>query len=91
MDFDDVLSNKKQKLHHEFESKDNKCNTGYHESILSKRIKLTEVSHEQRYTDEPWGLIWDGENYNCSYDSILWNIWHEDPARWTQHFSRMSG
>ena len=92
-DFNDVLSNKKQKLHHGFESMDNKCNIEYDESILSKKAKLAEDSHDKRYTDEPQGLIWDGENYSCSYDSlfsILWNIWNEDPASWTQHFSMMS-
>jgi hypothetical protein len=93
LDFNDVLSNKKQKLHHGSESINNKYNIEYHESILSKKVKLTDTSHDRRFTDEPQGLIWDGQNYSCAYDSffsIIWNIWREDPAKWTQHFSMMS-
>ena len=63
--------NKKQKLHHAFEGMDDKCNIKYHELILAKKVKLTETSHDQRYTDEPHGLIWDGQHHCCSYDSFL--------------------
>ncbi|KAJ6453681.1 hypothetical protein C8R47DRAFT_929410, partial [Mycena vitilis] len=42
----------------------------------------------------PVGLIWDGVNYSCGYDTvftILTNIWKEAPGVWTRRFESYSG
>ena len=41
----------------------------------------------------PLGLIWDSENYSCAYDSlftILYNIWIDAPAVWSNQFSNIT-
>jgi len=41
----------------------------------------------------PQGLIWDGENYSCAYDSvitILLAIWSSEPAKWKGQFKDMN-
>ena len=38
-------------------------------------------------------MIWDSQNYSCSYDSvftILYDIWVYNPAMWTNKFNLMS-
>ena len=38
-------------------------------------------------------MIWDSQNYSCSYDSvftILGDIWVYNPTRWTHKFNLMS-
>jgi len=42
---------------------------------------------------EPQGLIWDGQNYSCAYDSlmtILFSIWSNDTKKWNRHFKDMN-
>lgn len=37
----------------------------------------------------PQGLIWDGENYSCTYDAlftIFLAIWSQNPSAWKQRF-----
>ena len=39
------------------------------------------------------GLKWDDKNYSCSYDSlfvILYNIWKENPDKWTDNFTNIN-
>jgi hypothetical protein len=41
----------------------------------------------------PIGLEWDNENYSCSYDSlfvILYDIWKENPDKWTDNFTNIN-
>ena len=60
---------------------------------LQKMKWASEIQQDNIDLDEPQGLIWDGENYSWAYDSlfsIIWNIWLEDPIKWTRRFSRMS-
>jgi len=38
-------------------------------------------------------MIWDSQNYSCSYDSlftILCDIWVYNPTMWTRKFNLMS-
>lgn len=40
----------------------------------------------------PLGIIWDGTDYSCPYDSyfvILWNLWSDDPIRLTTRFKKL--
>ena len=42
---------------------------------------------------QPVGLIWDGQNYSCVYDSmltILYSIWIQEPEVWTKRFEETS-
>jgi len=42
---------------------------------------------------EPQGLIWDGQNYSCAYDSlmtILFSIWSNDTKKWNRRFKDMN-
>jgi hypothetical protein len=39
--------------------------------------------------DTPPGVLWDGENYSCAYDSlfvILYSIWTTKPKKWKKNF-----
>ena len=41
----------------------------------------------------PLGLIWDGQNYSCAYDSImtiLLSVWSQDPTEWKRRFKDMN-
>ena len=41
----------------------------------------------------PLGLIWDGENYSCGYDSllvILFDIWKDNPQVWSVMFMHLN-
>ena len=54
-----------------------------------KKRKTMNASDENTVPLCPLGLKWDGDNYSCAYDaffSILWNIWIDDPERWTENF-----
>jgi hypothetical protein len=42
---------------------------------------------------KPQGLIWDGQNYSCTYDSlmiILFSIWSNDLKKWNRCFKDMN-
>ena len=42
----------------------------------------------------PVGLKWDNQSYSCPYDSlfgILYNIWKENPDKWTGDFENING
>ena len=58
----------------------------------NKRRKLTDRMHPLN-VQQPVGLIWDGQNYSCAYDSmftILYSIWIQDPEVWTKRFEETS-
>jgi len=58
----------------------------------NKRRKLTDHMHPLN-VQQPVGLIWDGQNYSCAYDSmftILYSIWIQDPEVWTKRFEETS-
>ncbi|KAJ7746062.1 hypothetical protein B0H16DRAFT_1313801 [Mycena metata] len=41
----------------------------------------------------PTGLVWDSINYSCGYDAlftILYNVWSQNPTRWTEHLRSTS-
>jgi hypothetical protein len=41
----------------------------------------------------PIGLEWDNQNWSCAYDSlfvILYDIWKENPDRWTNNFKNIN-
>jgi hypothetical protein len=43
--------------------------------------------------ETPIGLIWDGINYSCAYDSfftILCEMWIYNPVKWTKLFNSYS-
>jgi len=61
------------------------------EVLLTKKRKTTLGSAIQ--TNNPMGMIWDSQNYSCSYDSlftILGDIWVYNPTKWTRKFNLMS-
>ena len=38
----------------------------------------------------PPGLVWDADDWSCSYDSlfgIIYDIWRQDPKAWSRRFS----
>jgi hypothetical protein len=42
---------------------------------------------------KPSATLWDRINYSCAYDvlfSILYDVWQEQPAKWTEYFSAQS-
>src|SRR5262249_14747684 len=41
----------------------------------------------------PLGLIWDGDNWSCAYDSILvilYKLWQDNPEQWSMFFENMN-
>jgi Helitron helicase-like domain at N-terminus/PIF1-like helicase len=80
---DDIISNSKRKS----ENKENKENS---ENISIKKYKSDLSINTYNETDNnTLGLNWDADNYSCAYDSlfvILYNIWLEDPIKWTKRF-----
>ena len=61
------------------------------EIIATKRKEKKRGSETQR--DNPIGIIWDSQDYSCSYDSlftILCDIWVHNPTMWTRKFNLMS-
>ena len=55
----------------------------------SKKQKISASSSAINNIEGPTGLIWDGDNYSCAYDSllvILYHIWTKDPKAWSRHF-----
>jgi hypothetical protein len=100
----DANSHRKHKL--DDETKCKKLKTDYIQSLNLKKHKLLDDEHtfvkknklarlpfDEEHSTDPQGLIWDGVNYSCAYDaffSILWNIWLEDPTKWTNQFGDIS-
>jgi hypothetical protein len=44
-------------------------------------------------SSSPSGLIWDGNNYSCAYDSlfiVLYEIWSNDTKVWTRRFKEIN-
>jgi len=59
----------------------------------NKRQKILVFDTSDIGDQEPQGLIWDGENYSCAYDSlmsILFSIWNKDPNIWNTRFKNMN-
>jgi len=58
---------------------------------MTKKSKIcVDCSDESQ---APQGLIWDGENYSCAYDSvmtILFSIWSQSPTEWKPRFKDMN-
>ncbi len=68
--------------------KDTKADTSPHPR--SKKFKGPEGSTAQR---EPLGLKWDRNDYSCGYDSfftIIYNIWNDNVALFSQNLSKCS-
>jgi hypothetical protein len=60
---------------------------------VNKKIKMSEEDNTESHGSGPLGLIWDGQNYSCAYDSvmtILLSIWSQDPAEWKRRFKNMN-
>ena len=60
-------------------------------ALITKKNKTILGSSTQ--TGNPVGLIWDSQNYSCSYDSvftILGDIWTYNPNMWSHKFKLMS-
>jgi len=61
-------------------------------SLMMAQSKLKKVQGIRGYNNEsdgPQGFIWDGQNYNCAYDSvmtILLSVWSQDPTQWKRQF-----
>ena len=65
-DLDCEFPSKKQKVSHNIFNKSNKCKFTEIESSSSKKKKLVSgIQQNDRYLDEPQGLLWDSENYSC--------------------------
>jgi len=63
------------------------------QSKLTKEIKMSEEDNDESHGHGPQGLIWDGQNYSCAYDSvmtILLSVWSQDPAKWKRRFKNMN-
>lgn len=69
---------------------DEEINT-YDEHHPSKKPKAAE---EQSVRGSgPLGIVWDGENYSCTYDAlftILLSVWTQNPSRWKARFKDMN-
>ena len=58
----------------------------------NKKIKMSEENNAEP-EHGPQGLIWDGQNYSCAYDSvmtILLSIWSQNPVKWKRRFKDMN-
>jgi|HubBroStandDraft_4_1064222.scaffolds.fasta_scaffold23305_3 hypothetical protein len=68
--------------------------TTKHKSIeaecdLPKAKKLKPAVQPLILSQGPPGLIWDGKNFSCAYDSlftVLHNIWSSNPNAWSTFF-----
>ena len=77
-----AVSGMKRKIDEMNDEKDN-------EPMENINKKLKAMSE---YNENLKGLLWDGENYSCSYDAlytILFNIWSFSPIKWKRIFSRL--
>jgi hypothetical protein len=57
----------------------------------------SEIMHIQSSVNDmvicPKGLVWNNTNYSCAYDalvSILYQLWCQDPHKWSEYFSNTS-
>jgi len=56
-------------------------------------VIMTTVVSPETPQYKPVGLMWDAENYSCSYDcffTALRHIWSADPLRWNSRFTEMN-
>ena len=71
-DLNSEFPSKKQKVSHNIFNKSNKHKFIEIDSNSSKKLKLLAgIQQNDRYLDEPQGLIWDSENYSCAYNSVF--------------------
>jgi ATP-dependent exoDNAse (exonuclease V), alpha subunit - helicase superfamily I member len=60
------------------------------ESSEIKKQKMMHCSIDTKYESIcPLGIVWDGVNYSCAYDSlfvILYDIWFQNPLIWSKRF-----
>ncbi|KAF9470388.1 hypothetical protein BDN70DRAFT_772887, partial [Pholiota conissans] len=65
-------------------------NMTINESNEDAEHKGKKVCTAERTNEElPLGLMWDSINYSCAYDAlftILYNVWHDNPVIWAEHF-----
>jgi hypothetical protein len=58
-------------------------------SESTKKSKAAQIVMVSNDSSSPAGLIWDGDNYSCAYDSlftVLYEIWSNDTKVWTRRF-----
>ena len=93
---DDIIINNKMKVaegsipvinHGKRKSEEDEKNVG-----SAKKLKLSTTESSISILS-PRGLIWDSENWSCSYDSmfvILYYIWIENPHKWNKIFKSLN-
>ena len=57
------------------------------------KAKRARISQGLSIIPSPLGLTWDGDDYSCGYDSllvILFDIWKDNPAVWSDVFRGMN-
>ncbi|KAF9471130.1 hypothetical protein BDN70DRAFT_820439 [Pholiota conissans] len=77
-------SKNKRSINDDSEIIDNKLNN---DSLHKDKRMCTKTMVDN---EQPLGLKWDSVNYSCAYDAIftiLYNVWHDNPALWTQIFA----
>jgi hypothetical protein len=58
---------------------------------LAKKTKVVHVQNNNQL-NTPEGLVWDSDDWSCSYDSlfvILHHIWSKNPNIWTRRFKQV--
>ena len=64
-----------------------------HSDVDQVRKRVKRFGNDPGRSQGPQGLIWDGENYSCAYDSVLTvllSIWSQDPTGWKMRFKDMN-
>jgi hypothetical protein len=59
-------------------------------NMKKSKLNRTNIRH---LNGPPIGLVWDGDNYSCPYDSlfvIFYNIWIQDPMDWSKRFKEIN-
>ena len=59
----------------------------------TKKTKAAQIVMASNDSSSPSGLIWDGDNYSCAYDSlftVLYEIWSNDTKVWTRRFKEIN-
>jgi len=62
-------------------------------SASTKKSKAAQIVMASNDSSSPSGLIWDGNNYSCAYDSlftVLYEIWSNDTKVWTRRFKEIN-
>ena len=62
-------------------------------SESTKKTKTAQIIMASADSSSSSGLIWDGENYSCTYDAlftILFEIWSSDRKLWTRRFKEIN-